>query len=51
MKALIAAIIFGLGIGAATAASAPNGVTTLEEARYPNLPEWAQKAFSQDNGS
>ena len=45
MKAILVAVVLGLGIVAATAAPVANGVTTIEEVKYPNNPDWAQKAF------
>ena len=52
MKVLIAAIVIGLGfVAAATAAPVSNGVTTIEDAKYPNNPEWVQKAYEGAGGS
>ena len=50
MKIFLAAIAFAMTVGVASAAPLkPNGVTTIEDMRYPDHPAWAQKALVDEN--
>ena len=51
MKSFLAAILLGLSITTSVAAPiVTNGVTTIEDMKYPDHPLWAKKAFEGSGG-